>query len=658
MILLVIAIGLIVACGLLALFFERRERLATAFALAGCLSGCLIAAVPAVRVLATGRSVALRLPWSIPMGSFAIALDPLSAFFCLPIVLLGGLAAIYGTAYLRAWRGRKNLGACWFFFNVLLASMLLVVSARNGVLFLIAWEVMALASFFLVMFEDEKESVRRAGRTYLIATHLGTASLLVLFLLLGRRSASLDFDAFGAASSGVASAVFLLALVGFGTKAGLMPLHVWLPEAHPAAPSHVSALMSGVMIKTGIYGLLRTFTFLGPPPAWWGWTIVCIAVVSGVLGVLFALAQHDLKRLLAYHSVENIGIICLGLGIGLLGESYGQPAISFLGFAGGLLHVFNHALFKGLLFLGAGAVVHSTHTREIDHLGGLLKRMPWTGALFLIGAAAICGLPPLNGFTSEFLIYVGAFNAVITQGAGGAIAGIVVIGALALIGGLAVACFAKAFGIVFLGEARSDHATHAMECGWAMRLPMAVLAAGCVLGGLLGPVAVHGISKAAAQLCTSPGAEEAALTRAVGPLRWVMFVSAAFLLLAAAVAYLRHLLLNGRSVRTSVTWDCGYAAPAPRMQYTSSGFAQPIVTLFRFVLRTHREQTAVAGYFPGQAGLSTHTNDPAQEEVYEPAFEGAGRLLAKLRWLQSGHMQLYVLYIAVTLLVLLVWKLG
>jgi formate hydrogenlyase subunit 3/multisubunit Na+/H+ antiporter MnhD subunit len=282
------------------------------------------------------------------------------------------------------------------FFNLLLASMLLVVTARNGVLFLVSWEIMSLSSFFLVMFEDEKPGVREAGWTYLVTTHLGTALLLAMFVLLGRNSGSLDFDALSAPEA-IAGVVFLLGLIGFGTKAGLMPLHVWLPEAHPVAPSYVSAVMSGVMIKMGIYGLLRTLTWLGEPPAWWGWTLLVLGVVSGVLGVLYALAQHDLKRLLAYHSVENIGIIAMALGVGLLGVHYRIPAMAALGFTGGLLHVVNHALFKSLLFLGAGSVLHATGVGDLDRLGGLLKRMPITGTTFLIGAAAICGLPPLNG---------------------------------------------------------------------------------------------------------------------------------------------------------------------------------------------------------------------------------------------------------------------
>ncbi len=639
------------------------------------------------------------------MGSFSIGLDGLSAFFLLPILVLSALAAVYGGAYLQAHHHKggghdvshatrdgsaffhpgesedgereqgqgarersenrgpatgnliRKPGASWFFYNLLVASMIMVIMARNGVLFLIAWEVMAIASYFLVMYEDESALVRKAGSTYLIATHCGTAFLLALFILLGRQSGSLDFSTFEA--SGLSGVAFLMALVGFGTKAGLVPLHVWLPEAHPAAPSHVSAVMSGVMIKTGIYGLIRTLTFLGPPPPWWGWTLIGIGAISGILGVLFALAQHDLKRLLAYHSVENIGIITLGLGLGLLGVSYDQPLIAVLGFAGGLLHVVNHALFKGLLFLGAGAVAHAAQTREIDRLGGLLRRMPWTGAAFLIGSVAICGLPPLNGFVSEFLIYVGAFEATSSLMGPTAVSGMLIVGALALIGGLATACFTKAFGIVFLGEPRTDDAARAVEVTAGMRIPLMVLAACCAAIGLLAPLAFTITTRSFPSLANLlPYDAPVLIHQAAGMMRVVVLCLSSFLLLLSMLFIIRHKLLSGRSVEKTVTWDCGYAAPTSRMQYTASSYAQPLTQLFHFILRTHRDFSPPQGFFPESAALSTHTQDAFEEEVYRPLFQGVGRLLSRLRWLQSGRIQLYVLYIALTLLILLMWKLG
>jgi formate hydrogenlyase subunit 3/multisubunit Na+/H+ antiporter MnhD subunit len=455
----------------------------------------------------------------------------------------------------------------------------------------------------------------------------------------------------------LASVLFLLAVVGFGTKAGFMPLHVWLPEAHPAAPSHVSALMSGVMIKTGIYGLLRAFTFLGTPPLWWGWLLIAIGLTSGVLGMLFALAQHDLKRMLAYSSVENIGIIALGLGVGLLGLSTASPLLMVLGFGGALLHVLNHAMFKGLLFLGAGAVVQRTGTHEIDELGGLLKRMPWTAAAFLVGAVAISGLPPLNGFAGEFLIFFGAFKGGMSTGGEIAVPLLVLIVALALIGGLAVAGFTRAFGIVFLGQPRSEHVGRAHEVDQTMRWPMLVLAAGCVLVGLLAPVAA-GCLQTVLRTVTAQQPDVVAenLGAVISPLMFVVIGAVAFLALMLVLIILRRGLLAGRRVEAGTTWGCGYAEPSARIQYTASSFAQPVTELFRRLLGTKKRVSEPRGLFPAEAALKTETPDLSREEMFRPMFERANEWLSRLRWLQHGNVQLYVLYIAVTLMVLLVWK--
>ena len=430
-------------------------------------------------------------------GKITLGLDPLSALFVLPIAVVAAMAAVYALQYLEGSHTQMTVGVIWFFFNVLAASILLVVAARNGWLFLMCWETMSLASSFLVISEYDRESVRRAGWIYLIAMHLGTACSLDAFSFFGSASGSLDFNRLSA-ESGMGGTLFMLAIIGFGTKAGFIPLHVWLPEAHPAAPSHVSAVMSGVMIKTGIYGLVRTITFLGKAPSWWGWTLIGIGVASGILGVLFALAQHDLKRLLAYHSVENIGIIAIGLGVGMLGISYGIPAMAALGFLGALLHVINHALFKSLLFLGAGAIQHSTGTRDMDRLGGLLKRMPTTGGTFLVGASAISGLPPLNGFVSELLIYLGVLAGVTeanrSEGMAWVLLCVLVIGGLASIGGLAAACFIKAFGCIFLGEPRSDEAKRGHEVGLAMRIPMLMLAAACIIVAIDSAAVADGVA--------------------------------------------------------------------------------------------------------------------------------------------------------------------
>jgi formate hydrogenlyase subunit 3/multisubunit Na+/H+ antiporter MnhD subunit len=667
MTLILAALAVLAATGLAAAALGKRPRLAAAAGAGGAIAGSCLGIVPAARAALGGPAESLRLTWSVPHGAFHVEVDALSGFFLIPVFALSALAAVYGASYLQAWKGKKPLGPQWLFFNLLTASMALVLIARNGVLFLVAWEVMAIASFFLVTFEDEKESVREAGRTYLIATHLGTAFLLVLFVLLGQGSGSLDFDAFrggtgqnGGTTSAAPGAglLFLLALAGFGTKAGLVPFHVWLPEAHPAAPSHVSALLSAVMVKTGIYGIVRTLTFLGPPPAWWGWLLAGAGLASAVLGVLLALAQRDLKRLLAYSTVENVGIIAVGLGIGVIGLASGIAAAAVLGFGGALLHVLNHGLFKGLLFLAAGSVVHGTGTRDIEALGGLSRRMRWTGNLFLLGAAAASALPPLSGFASEVLIYLGAFHGAMAGGSP-ALPCLVAIAGLALAGGLAAACFTRAAGIVFLGEPRSAEAAGAHESGPAMAGAMAVLGLGVAATGLLAPLLLEAMGPViAAAAGLAPDAVRASLPQGTGPLSVATAAGAGFIGLVLALAGLRAAILSGRRVEKAVTWDCGYARPSTRMQYTGSSYAQPLADLFRAFLRPRREAAGPAGAFPDDASFSTATPDALKEDVYRPAFALAGRAFARLRWLQHGRVQIYVLYIALTLLVLLIWKLG
>jgi formate hydrogenlyase subunit 3/multisubunit Na+/H+ antiporter MnhD subunit len=417
--------------------------------------------------------------------------------------------------------------------------------------------------------------------------------------------------------------------------------------------------MSGVMIKTGIYGVVMMLGLLGPPPTWWGWLLIGIGVTSGVLGVLFALAQHDLKRLLAYHSVENIGIIALGLGVGMLGLSLRRPEMVVLGLAGGLLHVLNHALFKGLLFMGAGAVIRGTHTGDMDRLGGLQRKMPLTALTFLVGAVAICGLPPLNGFVSEFLIYLGSYEEEVFLTAAGSVPALAVIGSLALIGGLAAACFTKAFGVVFLGEPRSAAAQNARPPGALMLCPMVVLAAACLGIALAAPWVLGRLEPVLGSLAgESASAASQQLAGATTPLRSVVLATAGVLGISIVLAALRKALLSGREIGQAGTWDCGFAQPTARMQYTSSSYAQPITWFFSTVLRTRRKLEAPAGVFPKDASLHTETPDVSLENGYRPAFACVKWALSKLQWIQHGRVNLYVMYIALTILVLLVWFLG
>jgi hydrogenase-4 component B len=651
------SVALLGATAVAAVLASRSDRAALRLATAGSVIACSAGTIAATVALLRGDHGSITAPWTLPIGELHVALDALSSFFLVCVFVVSGLSALYGGGYLAADIGKRRLAPALFFFNVLIASMAALVIARDGILFLIAWEVMSLASYFLVTHENEREEVRRAGMTYLVASQLGVVFLFVLFVLIARSGSTYDFDSFAAAAApaaGLASTCFWLALAGFGTKAGFWPVHIWLPDAHPAAPSHVSALMSGVMIKMGIYGLLRALTFLGPPPPWWGGVLIAIGVVSGLAGVLHALAQHDLKRLLAYHSVENIGIIALGIGVGLLGQSHHNPAIAFLGYAGALLHVFNHGLFKGILFEAAGSVLHGTGTRAIDSLGGLSRRMPATAAAFLLGSVAICGLPPLNGFVSEWLIYVGAFRASAILPHPWAVPALAVIPVLALIGGLAAACFVKAFGVAFLGEPRTEAASTAREAGRLMWMPMLLGSLLCVAIGIWPAAAIGLVAPAAtslARLSSTPVA-------AVGPLAAITRVAVVLLALIGFLALLRRALLRGRHVVRGATWGCGYPAPTPRMQYTAASFAAPVLAPFAALIPKRVRQDGPAGYFPEKARYEEHLGDMAGERFLVPVTRRVVKALLRLKVIQQGRLQLYLVYIAVTLVALLVWQLA
>ncbi len=645
---------------LLLIAFHRYRTLCGFIAAFSNLVASVCFFIPSVSVLRGGATLSHLSYWGLPFANLSLKLDPLAAFFLIPLFLLSAFTAVYGVGYLKGRAEAQHLGYAWAAFNLLVAGMAIVILASNALLFILGWEVTAISSFLLVLFDHHEAQNRLAAWLYLVASHLGAAFIIVMFLVLGSNSGSLEFDLFNTAQLTPATTgfIFVLAVIGFGTKAGFIPLHVWLPEAHPAAPSHVSALMSGVMIKTGIYGIMRVLFVLQTSAAWWGWLILLIGAISGILGVLFALAQHDLKRLLAYHSVENIGIIALGIGLGILGLHAHNPLVAILAFSGGLLHVLNHAVFKSLLFLGAGSVLHATGTRDIDALGGLSKSMPVTSASFLTGSMAISGLPPLNGFVSEFLIYYGAFSAIAAGTPGMLAPALIAIVSLGLIGGLAAACFAKAFSVVFLGVARSQHAEKVHECGLLMSLPMIGLALSCGLIALFSPSLVLVFSKVLnGQFGLTPLDLSQSLSLAAESLSYFLTATFLFLALLAAAALLRRALLSGREVRSFVTWDCGYARPEKSMQYTGSSFAQPLVSLFRPVLFTGTLIEGFGAIFPGRAKLHTETPDFFHHKLFSPIFTKMESWYGKLRWIQHGILQFYVLYIALTLAALLVWEL-
>ena len=652
-----ISLAILVFSGVISLCLNRVSKFANSIGATGAVIACVIGLWALFSIYNNPLTAVLTVPWKVPYGSFSIASDFLSMLFLFPIVLLSGVAAVYGFEYLQHYYGKKNIGSVWFFYNILIASMVLVVISRNAILFLLAWEMMSLSSFFLVLFEGEKKEASRAGIIYLIAMHVGTLFLLVMFILLGHSGGSFDFVQWKiVASKFMPSIIFICAVIGFGTKAGFMPMHIWLPEAHPAAPSHVSAVMSGVMIKTGIYGVLRIITFIGVPCLWWGYLLIGIGIVSGFLGVLFALAQRDLKRLLAYSSIENIGIISIGIGVGVLGMSLKNPVLMVMGFTGGLIHVVNHAFLKGLLFLGAGAVIHKTGTREIDALGGLFKKMPITGLCFLIGATAICGLPPLNGFIGEFFIYFASLQGLLGH-VSMVIASLLVIAFLALIGALALACFTKAFGIIFLGEPRSSHCEDVHESGVFMRTAMLILAVMCIFTGLGSAFILSFFGKGVSVITgvTIKGIE-LILLEARNTLIYILIASVLFYIVVFFLIWVRRTLLKNRCVESVLTWDCAYAKPETRMQYTASSFAQPIVDFFKGILRTKKHMPKIEKYFPDETFLNTETSDLFNNVVFRPIVKILHLLAGKLTLFQHGRLQIYILYILITLIALFIWK--
>ena len=646
-------IGMLLAAAGCGVAFRRRafgDRL-----LVGLVAGgALLAAIPAVQVLLGGPPREIHWHAGVPGGDWVLALDPLSAIFLLTILGVGAASAAYGVGYLAPERGHRAVWASHAAFALVLAAMALVVTARSVLLFLGAWEIMALGSYALIVTEHEQAAVRRAGLLYLVATHAGTLALLAMFAVWARGGADWTFATLGAARPalgvGAVGAVLCLALAGFGVKAGLVPFHFWLPPAHAAAPSHVSALMSGVVIKTGIYGILRVVTLIGAPPPWWGWTVLAIGAGSAVLGVLWALVQHDLKRLLAYHSVENIGIILIGAGVGALGAAYGNPVVAILGYGAAALHTLNHALFKGALFLAAGAVARSTGTRDLERLGGLARRMPLTWLGFLVGAAAIIGVPPLNGFVSEWLVFQDLFRAGQSGGGAGQSLRLAVFAApvLALVGGLALACFAKAAGIVFLGHPRSAGAEAAHEAPAGLLAPGLALALACVVIGVLPALFVRPVLLAGA---TVAGERWAVASASVGDVvadAQTISILAVGLFLAGGVFWLlRRLALRRVPVRAGETWGCGYPVPTSRMQYTASSFAAPL-----------------AAVFGGLAGVEEHRGatvyhsvpaDPVLERGLAPLWARVERLALRLRPMQQGRLHVYLIYVVVTVVALLVY---
>lgn len=638
------------ASGVPVLLLPRRPTLGHRLAAIAAVLAALLGLAGAGIGLAGGSTTAL-LPWSLPGGELALGLDGLSALLLLPVFLVPGLAAIYGLGYAPAGSHGRSLR---LFQGLMTAGMATVVLARNSMLLLFGWEVMALAAFFLIASEHRQLPARRAAWVYLVATHFCTLCLIAALLLLGGSDGRLDWQpgVLAAMPQGRAVAVFVLALLGFGLKAGLMPLHVWLPAAHATAPSHVSAVLSGVMLKLGIYGLLRVLSLLPPLPLGCGVTVLVLGSVSALLGIAATLGQGEIKRLLAYSSIDNLGIVGIGIGLAMLGRSSGRGDLVALGLGGALFHALNHSLFKPLLFFAAGAVMHATGRRELDQLGGLWRRLPRTAPLFLVGAMAIGGLPLWNGFAGEFVLYRGLFAAAATGSGWQALLAMLVLAALAMVSGLVLLTFARCWATVFLGRPRSAAAAAAHEAPASMTLPMLLLAAACALLGLLPWLSIAPLDAAIAS-SFGPAPSLAAL---------VPFTAISGLGLATAAALLLVLWwLRQRARRSAAvtvgTWDCGYVdAGSPRLQYTAASLAESSARVLHWAVRVREERPARLGLFAGARAFHSHATEPLLHGLLWPLLRALAARCSQLRFLQRGRLQIYLLYILVVLLLLLGWS--
>ena len=639
------AVGLILAGGGGVLLLRRAPRLGERLYGALLVGGGVVGLWPTLAVLRGGPTLRVTLPGSLPGGAWVFGVDPLSAWFLLAVLGVGACAGVFGLGYLAPERGHRPVAAAHALFALLLVALVGVVTAQAMVPFLAAWEVMALSAYLLIMFESEQAAVRRAGFIYIVLTHLSTLALVAMFAALSVHAEGQSFAALAAGNQtpgAVRTLGLVLALAGFGLKAGVVPLHFWLPGAHAAAPSHVSAVLSGVMLKMGIYGLLRVLSLLGAPPPWFGWTLFGLGLGSGVLGVLWALGQHDLKRLLAYHSVENIGIILLGLGVGLLGLAYGQPLVAVLGLTGALLHTLNHALFKSLLFLGAGAVLRATGTRVIDQLGGLGRALPWTALAFGVGSVAIVGLPPLNGFLSEWVAVQGLLHGV--RGPGMLVLLVVGVAGLGLIGALALGCFTRLAGGVFLGSPRRP--VGPVQDDFSLVGPMLALVGVSVIIGLIPAVVLRPAIAVAAMVLGAMGLRTGnPATILPGAAADLSNVLGLLLGLAVLTWYLRHRALRRRAPETRSTWGCAYGQPSPRMQYTASSFAAPLLMALGSIAAPQVERSATS--------FRTHSDDRVLHGLIAPLWRRARAVATAFRPLQQGPVTRYLQYIVVTVLLLL-----
>jgi hydrogenase-4 component B len=597
-----------------------------------------------------GQSLEFSFPGSLVTGPVNLRLDALSGWFILIINFVFITGSFYGLFYMKAYQKQtNNITLHSIAFILLHTALISLCAVQNSIVFLIAWEIMALSAFLTVIFEHEKMATLRAGMNYLIQSHVSILFLMFGFIWVALKTGSYDFNSLTAYTTQYPGAsglvLFLCFFIAFAIKAGFAPFHTWLPYAHPAAPAHISGIMSGVIIKIGIFGILRMITLIKADYYTIGLVIIAFSVVSGLYGVMLAIVQHNLKKLLAYHSIENIGIIGMGIGIGCIGLGTGNYLLASLGFAGGLLHTLNHALFKSLLFYTAGNVYQATHTLHVDHLGGLIKKMPQTALLFLVAAIAISGIPPFNGFISEFIIYSGFYYWMQGSLIGPLMTIIFSVLALVMIGGLAMLCFTKAFGIVFLGNPRQKFDHEIKEVSFLQLLPLYLIAFFIMFIGVFPQLFMNALSQPVNIMTGTPPISEIPFPEKTAdllqPVTWGIWI---FILISLAIFGLRKLAMQNRKVAVETTWGCGYVAPTEKLQYTAGSFVRPYSKLFRPFLLSSKTEKEVEGIFPSGGSYETHIYDRIEKYLVDNPIAAYKSLLGRFLFLQNGRLQFYILY--------------
>jgi len=597
-----------------------------------------------------GETFDLTLQGSFISGPIRLQVDALSAWFMLIINFTFLTGGFYGLFYMNAYKNQpKNLTLSAILFVLLNTALLSLCVIQNSFIFIVAWEIMALSAFLSILFEHEKVTTVKAGINYLIQSHISIICLMVGFIWVASQTGSYDFNAirsYSLAHPGALSMqLYLVFFVAFAIKAGLVPFHTWLPYAHPAAPSHISGIMSGVLIKIGIFGILRMLLLIHVNYLTIGIIILSISLFSGVYGIMLAILQKNLKKILAYSSVENIGIIGIGIGLGCIGLGTNNAALSSLGFAGALLHVLNHSLFKSLLFFTAGNVYQATHTLEIEKMGGLVKKMPQTAFLFLIAALAISGLPPFNGFISEFILYTGLLGLIQHASTISLLGIITTISGLVVIGGLAIICFTKAFSVVFLGSPRHEFHHEVKERSRFQLAPLYFIVALIAIIGLFPKLFLNLLLKPV-QLFTGLQQFPFASFQGNG-IEVLLSVSKGswYLILAILILWMiRKLVVSRQTSTISTTWGCGYTAPTPKIQYTGSSFSKTYSKLFGMIFQIKKKEKEVQGIFPTHAHLETSTYDKIEKWLIDYPIINVRHFLGRFLFIQNGRVQSYVAY--------------